>query len=113
MLKKQFRVTKEKDFQKVYKKGLFNNGKYLKINLLSNRRDLSRIAVVVSKKTEKKATKRNKVKRIVREAVKEIYLNLSDGYDIILNVKKEALEASKEDIKKDLLETLKKLRVVK
>lgn len=112
MLKKQFRVTSDRDIKKVYKKGLFKSGKLLKVNVLSNRRDFSRVAVVTSKKIEKRATRRNKVKRVTREAVKEIYSKIGKGYDIIINVKGEALGAKLVDIKSDLTSILKKLKVI-
>src|SRR3989304_1178469 len=110
MLKKQFRITDSRDFERIYKKGKFQNGKYLKVNILENRRDFARAAVVISKKNEKSAVKRNEVKRKIREGLRIIYPDLKNGTDIIVNIKKEAVGKKFEDLKKDLLEILDKLK---
>ena len=113
MLKKQFRITDSRDFERIYKKGKFQNGKYLKVNVLENRRDFARAAVVISKKAEKSAVKRNEVKRKVREAVRIAYPELENGKDLVINIKKEAVGKKFEDLKKDLLEILDKLGIKK
>lgn len=113
MLKKYLRVSNHRDFERVYKKGQFEAGKFLKINILENRRDFTRGAVVVSKKIEKRAVRRNKAKRKVWEALRLIYPDIKKGFDIIINLKKEAIGEKFETLKRDLLTTLEKINLIK
>lgn len=113
MLKKQFRVTENRDFQIIYKKGKYGQEKAFKINFLGNRRSFSRFTVVVSKKTEKSAVKRNRAKRVFREAIRAVYPEIKDGYDFIINIKKEGLATDLESVKKEIKEILKKNNLFK
>ncbi|PIZ00108.1 ribonuclease P protein component [bacterium (Candidatus Howlettbacteria) CG_4_10_14_0_8_um_filter_40_9] len=113
MLKKQFRVTENRDFQIIYKKGKYGQEKNFKLNFLGNRRSFSRFTVVVSKKTEKSAVKRNRAKRVFREAIRAMFTEVKDGFDFIINIKKEGLTADLETIKKDIKEILLKNNLLK
>lgn len=113
MLKKQFRITDGRDFERIYKKGRYENGKFLKVNILENRRDFARAAVVISRKTEKGAVKRNEVKRKIREVLGALHPNIKQGIDVIVNIKKEAVGAKFEVLKKDLSDILGKLNLLK
>ncbi|MDD3480906.1 MAG: ribonuclease P protein component [Patescibacteria group bacterium] len=102
MLPKEKRLRDTKDFKRVYVRGSFFSGKYLTINYLINKTHLTRVGVVAGKKVSAKAVERNKVKRRAREAVHALYEKLPAGYDIIVNIKKEAKSASVADLGKDL-----------
>jgi len=95
MLPKENRLKNKKDFEKVFK-----NGKGLKEGLLyvkfaGNNLAYSRFGFIVSTKVSKKAVVRNKIKRVLREAVKSEIKNIKKGIDaaIIVNpgIKKEEL----------------------
>lgn len=111
MLPKQQRITSEKDFKRVYQKGSFFSAPLFNVNFLSNRLSFARLGIVINKKTEPKAVKRNKLKRQFREVARKIYHELPAGYDFVINIKAKAektdynqikagLEAFKEKIKK-------------
>lgn len=102
MLSKEKRIKNTSDFNKVYQKGAFFYHYFFNLNFLRNRSDFSRFGFVVGKKATKKAVLRNSIKRKFREATRLLYDKVPKGYDIVINIKKEALELSQEKIKIEL-----------
>jgi ribonuclease P protein component len=113
MLKRIYRVTKEKEFQAVYRRGKFKSTALFSVHFLPNRYDFSRIGIVVSKKISKKATDRNLIKRRVREVMKDLQPTTLSHYDIVIAVKKPALEKSFEEVKNELTILLTKAGITK
>lgn len=74
---------------------------------------INRYGIVVSKKVDKRAVIRNKIKRIFREALIELSKTMSSGHDILLITKKEVLDKTKEEVLILLKSALEKLAVVK
>ncbi|MDI6591513.1 MAG: ribonuclease P protein component [Patescibacteria group bacterium] len=86
MLPKPNRLTKKKDFERVFKKGKGFKEDFLILKFVPNNLNRNRIGIVVSLKISKKATLRNRIKRQIRELVR---LRLSKlitlpGKDIVL-----------------------------
>jgi len=69
MLPKINRLTKKKDFELVFKKGIVFKNDFLLFKTIKNHLKESRFGFVVSKKISNKANIRNKVKRRLRQAV--------------------------------------------
>ena len=113
MLKNENRLKNERDFERVYKKGGFAQGKYLKLNLLENKARRQRASVVVSKKLEKSAVKRNRIKRVYREVLKVFLADLDKNYDLVLTPKKESFDVPLEELKEDFSNILKKAGALK
>jgi len=67
----------------------------------------TRLGIVPSRKI-KKAVLRNKLKRQIREIFKQYIKNIKKGYDLVLNVRNEAVNAGFEDLKKDFEYLIKK-----
>ena len=84
MLPRENRLKKKKDFEKVFKKGKAKKGKFFLIKFIKNELKTIRIGFVVSKKISNKATKRNKLKRRMREATKMFLPSLPLGMDIVI-----------------------------
>lgn len=87
MLSREKRLVKENDFQRVYQKGRRAHTESYNLNFLPNRGRTTRIGIVVGKKFSKKATERNRAKRVVREVMREAYDKMKPGYDIVIFVK--------------------------
>lgn len=105
MPSKKNRLAKDREIQRVFKQGgsFFNpffSLKYLKIRGAT----IPRFAVVVSTKVQKKATVRNRLKRIVRETIRLNLGKIPPG-DYVLILKPKAAEAEE----KILLGSLKQL----
>lgn len=92
MLPKKFRLTKDKDFEKVAKQGRACFTKGLGIKYIRNNLAISRFGIVVSLKVSKKATQRNKIKRRLREIIRKKLPEVKSGYDIMVLTNPSSLE---------------------
>lgn len=113
MLPKEKRVRNESDFKRIYTRGSFFSVGSFSINFMPNRMSFPRLGIVVSKKTESKATNRNKVKRRFREASRKLYDVLPPGYDVIVTVKKSGTNKNFSEIEKEIKEAFKKVSLKK
>lgn len=97
MLPKQYRLTQKKDFQLVLKKGRISHGKYFNLFTLQNQESLQ-IGIIVSNKVSKKATERNRIRRIIRNICRESLKDLKSGCWYLFLVKSQAREIEAEKI---------------
>lgn len=84
--------------------------------LVANRDDNSeptRFAVVVSKKLDKRATRRNRTKRLLREALRMLLPQFLPGYDVVMYAKKIFWEEKVSDIWSEVEKLLKRAGLVK
>lgn len=105
MLKKENRLTKRKDFESVFKqgKGIKQGSIYLKYK--KNGLKECRFGIIIGKNYSKKAVERNKIKRRLREILKEQNVQ---GLDIIL-VALPGAENNFEKLKEDVGKLFKKI----
>jgi len=89
MFARKYRLTKKKDFERLYKKGRSVKKDFLIFKTLKNDLENSRIGIVISKKAMKKAVKRNLMKRRIREAIRQILPEIKENIDIVIIVKQE------------------------
>lgn len=125
MLPKTYRLTRERDFEIVSKEGFFVSGRLVnaKVWCVSPekypRRGYSREEVkfgfVVSKKVDRRAVVRNRVKRQMREVVRLLVSKeaINPGFLIVLLVKKEIVGKSYGEIADDIHSVLLRSRVVR
>lgn len=110
------KIKKNEDFQKIYNKGTKNFGHYFLLYTTQNNLNKNRFGVVVSKKTGN-AVCRVRLKRLFREIYRAEENNLKDSLDYIFIAKRTAGEKFKElklqELKKDVLRTLKKAGLLK
>ncbi len=64
---REHRLAKEKEFQEVFRRGRKLDLGFAAFYILTKKEGLSRFGVVVPKKVDKRATRRNRIKRIYRE----------------------------------------------
>lgn len=83
MLAKQHRLVKQKDFERVFKQGRSYYTKLLGAKLLANQA-VNRFGIVISTKISKKATERNRLKRQIRQALRELDKKLKPGFDLVI-----------------------------
>lgn len=82
-MKKVYKLTKNSEFKKVYSSGKSLADKYLVVYFLKNGMSHNRIGISVSKKLGK-SVKRNRIKRLIREAYRLNQEKLSGGCDIVI-----------------------------
>jgi ribonuclease P protein component len=109
MLKREFRLTNNKDFQTIYRRGRYNSTALFSVNVLPNKSTATKVGVVVNKKVSKRAHERNLIKRQVREVVRAAHPRLKPGLGIVVTVKPKALGTDYKIIEKDILGSLKRL----
>lgn len=72
MFPRSWRLTRSKDVARVYRQGESGATRFLFVRCLPNKLNQTRFAVAISKKISKKAVARNRLKRLVRQAVYEM-----------------------------------------
>lgn len=83
MLAKQTRLTKKRDFERIYRKGKTVKNDFLILKTAPNNLTINRFAFVVSQKISKKAIVRNKIKRRLRELTRLNADKMGVGCDFI------------------------------
>lgn len=109
MLKKEFRLRKQKDFENVFNKGVYFSGKYLMLKAVENNLPFSRFGFVVSKKVSKKAVERNRAKRLMSESIRLSQEEIKSGFDIIFVSRAGIVGKNFEEIKESIKKLLKRL----
>jgi len=112
MLKKISRLTKDKEFEKVFKQGKSAHNNLFSIKTLTNNLLYNRFGIIVSLKVHKKATERNKAKRRIREALKVFDKKIKASQDIVVVCRPNLVNADYEQIKRFLNLTLKRLKLI-
>jgi ribonuclease P protein component len=108
MLPKGQRLTKQKDFDNVYRGGRPSFGGILSLRCAQNNLPDTRTAVIISNKISKKAVERNRIKRQIRYAVQKHSAKISSGYDCIFIGKPEIVGKDYKDIEKVAINLLRK-----
>lgn len=84
MLPKIARLTEDKDFSLIYRKGRRLSSANLRIFILKQNQNIKRFGFVLGKKAIPKSTGRNRVKRILRAAIRQKLDRLEPGHDVII-----------------------------
>jgi len=112
MLPKANRLAKRTDIERVFKRGKTFFVGNLSIRTAANNLAVSRFTVVVSTKISKKATRRNRLKRLIREAIRrEALPKTKPGYDGIIMTQKGAMEKNYNEITKLVVGLFKKAKI--
>lgn len=82
-------------FQTVYKTGKRYDSRYMTVFVLGNAADSDRFGLTASRRVAKKAVDRNRMKRLLREAVRSVSSDTdaarSAQYDFVINAKRSLL----------------------
>lgn len=105
-------LNKDEDFRKIYKKGNSFVGAYLVIYALKSEcSDKNQYGITVSKKIGK-AVKRNRVRRLIKEYIRQNHNYFPVGYNYVIVSRVRANTASYGDIEKNLFYLIKQLKKV-
>ncbi|EUJ25983.1 ribonuclease P [Listeria floridensis FSL S10-1187] len=106
-MKKEYRIKKNDDFQKVFKKGKsFANRQFVVYKLRREDETHFRIGLSVSKKIGN-AVCRNRIKRCIRQTFHELEQEIDQKNDYIIIARKPAANMDFHEIKKSLIHVLK------
>ena len=101
---------RKKEFKEVQEKGRTLRSNFLILKFAKNNLGFFRLSCVVSKKIEKKATRRNKIKRRLRESIRKAIKKMSivPGYDFIFFARENIKQKKFEEIAREVEEILRK-----
>ena len=112
MLARKYRLAKRGDFKRIFKKGEKGKSRFFNICFLKNDLPNCRFAIVASLKISKKSTKRNYLKRQVREILYLNLFNFKQNYDVIVNILPTAFGQKYSRLSDDLLTLFKKTNLI-
>lgn len=84
--------------QSVLQKGRRTVSSELQIISLRSGNSLPRFAFVVSAAIDKRATARNRMKRLLRESVRHLLPNIAAGYDMVFLVRRRFADRSEKEV---------------
>jgi len=73
------RLLKPADFKQVFKQSHASTDRYFKVLARPNGIAISRLGLAVSRKVDKRAVGRNRIKRVVRESFRQAFQTVSPG----------------------------------
>ena len=113
MLPKQHRLKKRGDFDRAHRKGKPFRGRFLAAKVVVNGGEHSRFGYMVSKKVNKRAVVRGRIRRRLREATRALLPNLKQGLDVVVMTRPESADKTFEELKAELETTFRKARLFK
>ena len=89
MLKRSYRLRKDRDFQKLYRNGRRYTTPHFVVYYLASRFENTQVGFVVSKKVAKNAVVRNKLRRRASAVIEGYYPKISKPMHIIVLIRKD------------------------
>ena len=112
MLPRENRLLRKPDFEVVKEKGKKFQSNLFGLLVYSTDNQISRFGFIISTKLSKRAVKRNRVKRILRERVRLLLPKIKPGFDIVFLGKKALLEVDYLEIDKEIRRLFKKAKLL-
>ncbi|MEW6073479.1 MAG: ribonuclease P protein component [Planctomycetota bacterium] len=97
------RIARKADFARIYREGSRARGRLLTVAVLPNGRPHSRLGLSVGKRCWRTAVRRNRVRRIFREAFRLSLPALPAGIDVIAIASTPAISPGLEETRQELL----------
>jgi ribonuclease P protein component len=108
MLAKKYKLTGTKDYTNVQEHGSVYQSKNFGVAFLKREdENPSRYGFIVSTKIAKEAVERNRVRRILSDAVRINTIGLVPGYDVVFLAKTSIIRVSTVDLMKEVVSALK------
>lgn len=112
MLFKKNRVTKKKDFERIFKKGTSFRERFLILKIIPSLSSKSRFAFIASQKVSKNATIRNRVRRQLRELMRPLVVKIEKGVDGVFIALPGIEDKDFQEVKNILYSLLKKAKLI-
>jgi ribonuclease P protein component len=113
MLPRENRLVRKPDFEKVKEKGKKFQSNLFGLLVYPTGNQDSRFGFIISTKLSKRAVKRNRVKRILRDKVRLLLPKIKPGFDVVFLGKKALLESNHEEMNLEIKRLFKKSGLLK
>ena len=105
---KSNRILRRDEFRRAYDNGQKMQARYFTAFVLPNSGEQPRLGITATRKVGK-AVRRNRARRLVREAFRKNKWLAPRGVDIVINVKQSLTEASYQDFEADFVAFLERM----
>lgn len=101
------RIRRHSSFQRIYSKGKFAKGAFLYVwayhpSSAARETTAPQLGIIVSRKTDRRATRRNLWKRRIREAFRELQVKLKENTETLIKSRECDTVPSYQEIKQEL-----------
>lgn len=97
-------LRRRADFEQVFASGKFARGRVLALRYVERAEGAPRVGYAVGKRLDSRAVVRNRARRRLREAIRQVALR--DGYDIVVLARRAVLTEDFEAVRRDVLAVL-------
>lgn len=104
---KKFKLTQNKEFRVVYRKGKSYSNELLVLYVYKTKNDYTRFGISVSKKVGKSVV-RNRVKRLIKESYRLNCHKIKKGYDLVFIARTLSSNKNYTSIENSLINLVKK-----
>lgn len=105
-------LRRDEDFNRIYKRGRSTVTRYLVLFYMRNNKEFNRTAFLASKKVGN-SVKRNRARRLMREAYRHLLPEIKEGNDLIIIARNGIVDLKEMDVEKSLKDCLIRARVLK
>lgn len=102
----QARLKLKRDFYRVQTRGKKLYSEHFLIIVLPSASSASRLGITVTRKVDKRASARNRLKRRIREAFRGVRSKFTAAYDVVVIARRQACECENIEIEREILGTL-------
>jgi ribonuclease P protein component len=110
-MQQRYRLRSSDDFQRLRREGRAFHHRWMTLSVAHNGLDHNRYGFITGKALGK-AVIRNRVRRLLREAVRSMHPRLQPGHDIVFIARRPALEQPFADIQRIVSEQLRQAGLV-
>jgi len=100
MVPSAHRLRRARDIATVQRRGRYAVSGPLSLKVYRNRLQISRVVVVVSKKVDKRAAVRNRIRRRIAAVLASEWATVPVGYDIVITVQADIADRSATELKR-------------
>lgn len=112
-LHKSYRIARRSDFHLVYKYGKSTANRQFVLYILKKQEvEHFRLGISVSKKVGN-AVVRNRMRRVIKEIVRSLAPRIVAHYDMVIVVRKAALDMEFEELRKSIIHVLRRASMLK